>query len=107
MRVPYPPLEPYRTGTWPSHRCFFDPALYRIILFDQRGAGRSLPHAHLEENTTWDLVEDMEKLRKFLSVDRWVVFGGSWGSTLSLAYAETHTSRVLALILRGIFLGSK
>ena len=95
------------SGTGPAHRCFFHPSLYRIILFDQRGCGKSTPHAHLEENTTWDLVQDIEKLREHLSVDRWVVFGGSWGSTLSLAYAETHPSRVLALILRGIFLGRK
>lgn len=91
-------------GTQPSHRCFFDPETYRIVLFDQRGSGKSRPHACLEENTTWDLVEDIEKLRKHLGIDRWVVFGGSWGSTLALAYAETHPSRVKGLILRGIFL---
>lgn len=91
-------------GTEPTHRCFFDPAKYRIILFDQRGCGRSTPHAELRENTTWDLVADMERLRALLSVESWVVFGGSWGSTLGLAYAETHPDRVLALVLRGIFL---
>ena len=75
-----------------------------MILFDQRGAGRSTPNACLDENTTWDLVADIEKLREHLGIDKWVVFGGSWGSTLALAYAETHTERVKALILRGIFL---
>jgi proline iminopeptidase len=91
-------------GTVPDHRRFFDPAAYRIVVFDQRGAGRSTPHAALEENTTWDLVADIERLRAHLQVDRWVVFGGSWGSTLALAYAETHPERVRALVLRGIFL---
>ena len=91
-------------GTIPDHRRFFDPAAYRIVLFDQRGAGRSTPHAALEENTTWDLVADIERLRTHLQIDRWVVFGGSWGSTLALAYAETHPDRVRALVLRGIFL---
>ena len=91
-------------GTVPDHRRFFDPAAYRIVVFDQRGAGRSVPHAALEENTTWDLVADVERLRTHLGIDRWVVFGGSWGSTLALAYAETHPERVRALVLRGIFL---
>ncbi len=91
-------------GTVPDHRRFFDPAAYRIVLFDQRGAGRSTPHASLEENTTWHLVADIERLRGHLGIDRWVVFGGSWGSTLALAYAETHPDRVRALLLRGIFL---
>ncbi|MEE8387246.1 MAG: prolyl aminopeptidase [Acidiferrobacterales bacterium] len=86
------------------HRRFFDPNIYRIILFDQRGAGRSTPHASLDNNTTQALVEDMEKIREHLGVDRWVLFGGSWGSTLSLVYAETHPTRVRGLILRGIFL---
>jgi proline iminopeptidase len=95
------------TGTDPNQRCFFDPACYRIILFDQRGSGKSTPFSSLNENTTWDLVADMEKLRTHLKIDKWVVFGGSWGSTLSLAYAETHPNRVLALILRGIFMGRK
>lgn len=92
------------SGTDPSHRSFFNPALYRIILMDQRGAGKSRPHASLQENTTWHLVADLENLRSHLSIDQWVVFGGSWGSTLALAYAETHPARVLALILRGVFL---
>jgi proline iminopeptidase len=91
-------------GTVPEHRRFFDPSAYRIVLFDQRGAGRSTPHASLEENTTWHLVADIERLRAHLGVDRWVVFGGSWGSTLALAYAQTHPERVRALVLRGIFL---
>ena len=86
------------------HRRFFDPNVYRIILVDQRGSGRSTPHASLENNTTQDLVADMEKIREFLKIDRWVLFGGSWGSTLSLVYAETHPERVAGLILRGIFL---
>jgi len=91
-------------GLAPYHRRFFDPAVYRIVLFDQRGAGRSTPAASLQQNTTWDLVEDIERIRTHLAIDRWVVFGGSWGSTLSLAYAETHPDRVKALVLRGIFL---
>ena len=86
------------------HRQFFDPNRYRIILFDQRGCGRSTPHAELNANTTWDLVADMEKIREHLGIERWAVFGGSWGSTLGLAYAETHPERVTGLILRGIFL---
>ena len=85
-------------------RRFHDPNRYRIILFDQRGCGRSLPHASLEANTTWHLVADMERLRTHLGVDRWQLFGGSWGSTLSLAYAQTHPDRVSDLVLRGIFL---
>lgn len=88
----------------PGHRRFFDPERYRIILFDQRGCGKSRPHASLEDNTTWDLVADLEKIREFLEIDKWVVFGGSWGSTLALAYAQANTDRVLGLILRGIFL---
>ena len=91
-------------GTIPEYRRFFDPAAYRIVLFDQRGAGRSTPHASLEENTTWHLVADVERLRERFGIERWVVFGGSWGSTLALAYAETHPERVRALVLRGIFL---
>jgi proline iminopeptidase len=91
-------------GISPNHRRLFDPAHYRIILFDQRGAGRSTPHASLENNTTWDLVADIERLREHLGIDRWLIFGGSWGSTLSLAYAQTHPERVSALVLRGIFL---
>lgn len=85
-------------------RRFFDPEHYRIFLFDQRGAGKSKPHACTEENSTWHLVNDMERLREHLGIDRWLLFGGSWGSTLSLAYAEKHPDRVTALVLRGIFL---
>jgi proline iminopeptidase len=85
-------------------RRFFDPELFRIVVFDQRGAGRSRPHASLEANTTWHLVADMERLRHHLQLPRWLVFGGSWGSTLALAYAETHPSAVSELVLRGIFL---
>lgn len=91
-------------GCEETHRCFFDPNVYRIILFDQRGAGRSTPHASLENNSTQHLVADMEKIRAHLEVDRWMLFGGSWGSTLALVYAEAHPERVLGLILRGIFL---
>lgn len=90
-------------GGSPNLRRFHDPAQYRIITFDQRGAGRSTPHACLEHNTTWDLVADIEKLRLHLGVKRWQVFGGSWGSTLAMAYALTHRERVTELILRGIF----
>lgn len=85
-------------------RRFFDPKRYRIVLFDQRGCGRSRPHAELRENTTWDLVADMERLREHLKIDRWLVVGGSWGSTLGLAYAERHPERVSGIVLRGIFL---
>jgi len=92
------------SGTDPKQRRFFDPSRYRIVLFDQRGCGRSTPHASLEENTTWHLVADMEALREHLGIDRWQVFGGSWGSTLALAYAERHPDRVSELVLRGIFL---
>jgi proline iminopeptidase len=92
------------SGTDGKQRRFFDPSHYRIVLFDQRGAGKSTPHASLEDNTTWHLVADMEALREHLGIDRWQVFGGSWGSTLALAYAEKHPDRVTALVLRGIFL---
>ncbi len=85
-------------------RRFFDPRRYRIVLFDQRGCGASRPHAELRENTTWDLVNDIEALRELLGIERWLVFGGSWGSTLALAYAEHHPQRVSALVLRGIFM---
>jgi proline iminopeptidase len=85
-------------------RRFHDPAKYRIVLFDQRGSGRSTPHADLVDNTTWDLVADIERLRTKLGIERWQVFGGSWGSTLALAYAETHPDRVTELVLRGIFM---
>lgn len=91
-------------GTNPEYRRFFDPNHYRIILFDQRGCGKSTPSAELKENTTWDLVNDIEKIREHLNVKDWIVFGGSWGSTLALAYAETHPEKVKGLILRGIFL---
>lgn len=91
-------------GCNPSMRRYHDPARYRIILFDQRGCGRSTPHASLIDNTTWDLVADMERLREHLRVETWQLCGGSWGSTLSLAYAETHPGRVTELVLRGIFL---
>lgn len=91
-------------GIQPIYRQAFDPEAYRIVLFDQRGCGQSTPHAELEENTTWDLVADMEKLRAELGIDKWQVFGGSWGSTLSLAYAQNHPDRVSELVLRGIFL---
>lgn len=91
-------------GTMAYHRSFFNPNLYRIILFDQRGCGKSLPFSELENNTTWDLVKDIERLREHLQVDRWVVFGGSWGSTLGLTYAIQHSHAVKGLILRGIFL---
>jgi proline iminopeptidase len=85
-------------------RRFFDPSRYRIVVFDQRGCGRSLPHASLQANSTWHLVADIERLRESLGIERWLVFGGSWGSTLSLAYAETHPDRVTELVLRGVFL---
>src|SRR6185295_8881824 len=91
-------------GVEPWHRQFFDPQRYRAVLIDQRGCGKSTPHAELRENTTWDLVGDMEAVRQKLGIERWVVFGGSWGATLALAYAESHPDRVKALILRGIFL---
>jgi len=91
-------------GCTEKSRCFFDPQVYRIVLFDQRGAGRSTPHADLSNNTTQALVGDIEAIRQLLGIERWVVFGGSWGSTLSLVYAQTHPARVLGLILRGIFL---
>src|SRR5688572_15321825 len=91
-------------GSSPVHRQFFDPAFYRIVVFDQRGAGRSAPLGCLEQNTTPKLIEDMERLRTHLGIERWLVFGGSWGSTLALAYAERHPERCLGLVLRGIFL---
>lgn len=91
-------------GCRESDRCFFDPELYRIVLFDQRGAGRSRPHAGLEANTTPHLLADIETLRQTLEIDSWVVFGGSWGSTLALLYAQAHRERVRGLMLRGVFL---
>ena len=92
------------SGSTPTHRRFFDPAHYRIVVFDQRGAGRSTPAAETIDNTTPHLVADIEALRDHLNIARWIVFGGSWGSTLALAYAEAHPGRCLALVLRGIFL---
>jgi len=91
-------------GSQPVYRQYFDPTLWRIVLFDQRGCGRSTPHAELRENTTWHLVADIETLREHLGIDKWTVFGGSWGSTLALAYAQTHPTRTQGLILRGIFM---
>ncbi len=90
-------------GITPKMRRFFDPAAYRIVLFDQRGCGRSAPHAELADNTTWALVADMEALRTTLGIERWQLFGGSWGSALALAYAEMHPARVSEIVLRGIF----
>ena len=90
-------------ATSPSQRRLFDPALYDVILFDQRGCGKSTPHASIEANTTWHLVADIERLREMMGVEQWLVFGGSWGSTLALAYAETHPQRVSELVLRGIY----
>eukprot|EP01018_Ginkgo_biloba_P014917 Gb_35788 [translate_table: standard] len=91
-------------GTVGGNRRFFDPDFFRIILFDQRGAGKSRPHACLQDNTTWDLVDDIEKLRKHLKIKEWQVFGGSWGSTLALAYAQSYAEHVTGMVLRGIFL---
>ena len=91
-------------GASPAARQFFDPDKYRIVLIDQRGCGRSKPHASIEANTTWHLINDIELIRETLGIDRWLVFGGSWGSTLSLAYAQSHPERVTELVLRGIFL---
>jgi proline iminopeptidase len=90
-------------GTEPRQRCFFDPKRYRIVLFDQRGCGRSVPHASLVDNTTWHLPGDIERLRDHLGIARWQVFGGSWGSTLALAYAQRHPDRVTEMVMRGIF----
>jgi proline iminopeptidase len=90
-------------GLSPEMRRFFDPARYRIVMMDQRGCGRSTPHAELRENTTWELVADIERVRERLGIDKWLVFGGSWGSTLALAYAAKHPERVAGLVLRGIF----
>ncbi|HEV7716282.1 MAG TPA: prolyl aminopeptidase, partial [Steroidobacteraceae bacterium] len=91
-------------GTDSKMRRFFDPKRYRIVLFDQRGSGKSRPHASLEQNTTWDLVADAERVREHLGIEKWLVFGGSWGSTLALAYAQTHPERTTEMVLRGIFL---
>lgn len=91
-------------GCSPAMRRYFDPSKYRVILFDQRGCGRSRPHASVEANTTWHLVSDIEIIRETLGIDQWAVFGGSWGATLSLVYAQTHPSKVTHLVLRGVFL---
>ena len=94
-------------GISPIHRRFFDPSHWRVVLFDQRGSGKSTPLGELRENTTWDLVADTERIRERLGIDRWLVFGGSWGSTLGLAYAETHPERCTGIVLRGIFLSRR
>ena len=94
-------------GCSPSMRRYFDPSHYRIILFDQRGCGRSRPHAKVEHNSTWHLIADIEQIRTVLEVDHWIVFGGSWGATLALIYAQAHVTAVQRLILRGIFLGTQ
>ncbi len=94
-------------GISPLHRRFFDPSFWRVVLFDQRGSGKSTPLGELRENTTWDLVEDAERIRTHLGIEKWLVFGGSWGSTLGLAYAELHPARVTGLVLRGIFLARR
>jgi len=95
------------SGATPKHRRFFDPGAYRIVVYDQRGAGRSTPLGELRDNTTLHLIDDLERLRRHLGVERWLVFGGSWGSTLALAYTEAHPERCLGLVLRGIFLCRK
>lgn len=94
-------------GCSPAMRRYFDPSVYRVILFDQRGCGRSRPHASVEENTTWHLVHDIEMIRETLEISQWIVFGGSWGATLALIYAQAHPDQVLALVLRGVFLATK
>lgn len=94
-------------GCSPAMRRYFDPRAYRVILFDQRGCGRSRPHASVENNTTWHLVDDIERIRRLLEIDGWMVFGGSWGATLALVYAQSHPDRVRHLILRGVFLMSR
>lgn len=91
-------------GCSPAMRRYFDPKIYRVVLFDQRGCGRSRPHASVENNTTWHLVDDIERIRRLLGIDDWIVFGGSWGATLSLIYAQSHPDRVRHLVLRGVFL---
>ena len=92
------------SGTKPGHRCFFNPQKYHIILMDQRGCGQSLPFGELEKNTTQDLIDDMERIRKQLNIERWFLFGGSWGSALSLLYAQQHAEKVLGMVIRGVFL---
>ena len=91
-------------GCSPAMRRYFDPAIYRVVLFDQRGCGRSRPHASVDANTTWHLVADIELIRRTLGIDRWIVFGGSWGATLALIYAQSHPDHAAALVLRGVFL---
>ncbi|SLN32825.1 prolyl aminopeptidase [Roseisalinus antarcticus] len=91
-------------GCSPAMRRYFDPEVYRVVLFDQRGCGRSRPHASVESNTTWHLVADIERIREVLGISRWIVFGGSWGATLALVYAQEHPERTMALALRGVFL---
>ncbi|MBY6090562.1 prolyl aminopeptidase [Maritimibacter alkaliphilus] len=94
-------------GCSPAMRRYFDPSVYRVVLFDQRGCGRSRPHAAIEGNTTWDLVADIEEIRTTLDIDRWIVFGGSWGATLALVYGQSHPDAVTHLVLRGVFLGTQ
>lgn len=94
-------------GSSPAMRRYFDPAIFRVILFDQRGCGRSKPHASVKDNTTWHLVGDIERIREALDIDDWIVFGGSWGATLALIYAQTHPERVAGLVLRGVFLATR
>lgn len=94
-------------GCSPAMRRYFDPNVYRVILFDQRGCGRSRPHASVEDNTTWHLVHDIELIRETLEISQWIVFGGSWGATLALIYAQAHPDQVLALVLRGVFLATQ
>jgi proline iminopeptidase len=94
-------------GSLPHHRRYYDPSFWRIVLYDQRGAGRSTPAAELTDNTTAHLIDDIERLREHLGIDRWLLFGGSWGSTLALLYAQAHPDRVLGLVLRGIFLATR
>ncbi|MEE9336951.1 MAG: prolyl aminopeptidase [Methylococcaceae bacterium] len=95
------------SGTKPGHRCFFNPEKYNIILMDQRGCGQSVPFGEIEHNTTQDLIDDMERIRKQLKIKRWILFGGSWGATLTLLYAQQHPEKVLAMIIRGVFLARK
>ena len=94
-------------GCSPAMRRYFDPAAYRVVLFDQRGCGRSRPHASVDNNTTWHLVADVERIREALGIGQWIVFGGSWGATLALIYAETHPDRAARLVLRGVFLSTR
>ncbi|MCK5831091.1 MAG: prolyl aminopeptidase [Methylococcales bacterium] len=95
------------SGTKPGHRCFFNPEKYHIILMDQRGCGESKPFGEIDQNTTQDLIDDMERIRKQLDIEQWVLFGGSWGSTLTLLYAQQHADKVLAMVIRGVFLARK